>query len=314
MKFTRQLALRAALPLAALGAIMFAITVIQRPEPAVGAPTIAPPSPSAKLSSAVAAVGLVEPSSQVIAIGAELSGIVREVLVVPGQEVIEGAALFRLDQRALAAQIASARAALKVSEVEARDASARRSLFANVTDERAVSQDERDRARFGAERAMASKELAAAEVRRLETDLARLTVRAPIAGEILRVNIRPGEFAQAGTLARSLIVMGATDILHVRVQIDEEDMSRVVSGAPAEGALRGDATRKVPLRFVRFEPQAQAKQNLNGGAERVDTRVIESIYAFDPKVLPAIIGQQMDVFVTARPLAKVVAPQVGDPK
>lgn len=309
MKLTPRLAGRMALPIAAIGAIGFAVVTIQQPEPAVGAPAIAPPSPSASMTSSVAAVGLVEPSSEAIDVATELSGVVREVMVKPGQRVRRGDALFRLDARALEAQTASARASLNVALVEARDAAARLKLFDNISDPRAVSADERDRARFNAERAEASAALARAQLRQLETDLARLTVRAPISGEVLKVNVRPGEFAQAGLATESLIVMGATEALHVRVQIDEEDMARVAEGAVAEGALRGDATRKVALKFVRFEPQAQPKQNLNGGAERVDTRVVEAIYAFDPAALPAYVGQQMDVFVAARPVIGAGSPK-----
>jgi HlyD family secretion protein len=103
--------------------------------------------------------------------------------------------------------------------------------------------------------------------------------------------------------------MGTVDPLHVRVQIDEEDVGRIEPGAKAEASLRGDANKTIALRFVRFEPQAIAKTNLNGGAERVDTRVVEAIYAFDREDLMAFVGQQMDVFVTARPFAKASTPQ-----
>jgi HlyD family secretion protein len=136
------------------------------------------------------------------------------------------------------------------------------------------------------------------------TDLERLVVRAPIAGQILRLNVRVGEFASAGPLASPLIAMGAVDPLHVRVQIDEEDAARISSGAPAEATLRGDATTRIPLTFVRFEPQAIPKTNLNGGGERIDTRVVEAIYSFNRGELSAFVGQQMDVYVTARPIAR----------
>jgi hypothetical protein len=54
------------------------------------------------------------------------------------------------------------------------------------------------------------------------------------------------------------------------------------------------------LRFVRFEPYVVPKVNLtNGTAERVDTRVVEAIYALNPNI-PVRPGQQMDVFVQAR--------------
>ncbi|MCZ8132793.1 MAG: efflux RND transporter periplasmic adaptor subunit [Steroidobacteraceae bacterium] len=309
------LARRAVLPLAALGLIAFAFTVANRPEvdAAAATPAGAPASAAPGAGAVVAALGLVEPSSETIAVAAELPGIVREVYVTAGQDVAAGAPLFRLDTRAVEAQLAAARAALRVAEVEARDARARAELYTTITDARAVSADEKDRVRFAAERAQATVALRAAEVKQLETDLARLTVRSPLAGRVLRVNVRAGEFAPAGPSSEPLIALGDVTPLHVRVQIDEEDASRIEAGAAAEGALRGDNARRVALRFVRFEPQATPKRNLTGGAERIDTRVVEAIYAFEPTELRAFVGQQMDVFVEARPVTARVASAAGAP-
>lgn len=305
MKPSLKLAGRAALPVAAFGLIAFAISVAQRPavDAASAQPAAPPASASEAAGSVVAALGIVEPSSEVVAVAAELPGVVREVLVKPGDEVTRGQPLFRLDSRAIDAQLAAARASLQLARVEANDADARAQLFAAIGDSRAASADEKDRARFAAERARALVAVRAAEMRQLETERARLEVRAPLAGEVLRINIRVGEYAPAGQSAEPLIALGDTTPLHVRVQIDEEDAARIREGAAAEGALRGDGGKRATLRFVRFEPQAVPKRNLNGGAERVDTRVIEAIYAFEAQALPAFVGQQMDVFVTAAPLA-----------
>lgn len=302
MRLDMDLAKRAGLPLAAIGALGFAILVIDQPEAASSQPAIPPPSASEALGASVAAVGIIEPSSETIDIATELSGVVRQVYVRPGENVDAGAALFRLDTRAIEAELNAARASLAVAQIAARDARAQLALYDNLPDPRAASANERDRARFAADRADADAGLARARVRQLEVDLARHTTRAPIAGEVLRVNVRPGEFAQAGLSNEALMALGATQTLHVRVQIDEEDFGRIAEAAAAEGALRGDARRRVPLTFVRIEPQARPKTNLNGGAERVDTRVVEAIYAFDPSALDALVGQQMDVFVSARPL------------
>lgn len=302
MRIDMDLLKRAGLPIAAIGALGFAILVIDQPEAATSAPALPPPSAPADMSASVAAVGVVEPSSEIIEIATELSGVVREVYVTPGEQVAAGAPLFRLDSRATEAELASARASLSIADIAARDARARIALFDNLPDPRAASADERDRARFAAERAEADRRLALARVRQLEVEIARLTTRAPIEGEVLRINVRPGEFAQSGASVEPLVALGATETLHVRVQIDEEDVGRIGDGARAEAALRGNASQRVSLTFVRLEPQARPKTNLNGGAERVDTRVIEAIYAFDPDDLRALVGQQMDVFVAARPL------------
>jgi HlyD family secretion protein len=45
------------------------------------------------------------------------------------------------------------------------------------------------------ESAKAAVTAAEAEVKAMQSSIERLTVRAPIAGEVLQVNIRPGEYA-----------------------------------------------------------------------------------------------------------------------
>ena len=89
---------------------------------------------------------------------------------------------------------------------------------------------------------MAKAEVAAAEaqVKATETDIERLTIRALVPGQILQVNIRPGEFAPAGVLQAPLMMLGNVDRLHVRVDIDENDAWRVRRDAPAVAFVRGN--------------------------------------------------------------------------
>jgi HlyD family secretion protein len=42
--------------------------------------------------------------------------------------------------------------------------------------------------------------------------------------------------------------------------------------------------------------------------ERVDTRVLQTIYSFDQAALPVYVGQQMDVFIQAPPLDSLGVP------
>ena len=49
---------------------------------------------------------------------------------------------------------------------------------------------------------------AEAQVHRVEADLERLTMHAPIDGEILQLNVRAGEYAPVGQLPNPLLVMG----------------------------------------------------------------------------------------------------------
>jgi HlyD family secretion protein len=136
------------------------------------------------------------------------------------------------------------------------------------------------------------------EVNGVELD--RSTVKAPIAGTVLQVRLRPGEFiSQVGGPA--VLTMGATKPLHVRADVDEHEAWRVRAGAGAEAQVRGNTKLKLPLKFVRFEPLVVPKKSLTGDAtERVDTRVLQVIYAVESSPdFPLFVGQQMDVFIQA---------------
>ena len=138
---------------------------------------------------------------------------------------------------------------------------------------------------------------AEAQVKQTRTDLDRRIVRAPIAATVIQVNLRPGEFV--GTPPNQpLIVLGDTDVLHVRVDIDENDIHRFHPGMKAVAKLRGDPSREFPMQFVRVEPYVVPKKALTGdNTERVDTRVLQVVYEIDPRNTPLFIGQQVDVFL-----------------
>jgi HlyD family secretion protein len=150
------------------------------------------------------------------------------------------------------------------------------------------------------------KDVAAAAVRQaeaqaaaVERDIERTNVKALVDGEVLQVNVHPGEFV--GTPhTEPLIVLGNVQKLHVRVDIDEHDIPRFVQGAPAQAVIKGDASTKYQLRFVRVEPYVIPKRSLTGqNTERVDTRVLQAIYALEPTDRPLYVGQQVEVYIDA---------------
>jgi HlyD family secretion protein len=300
---------RLTLPGISIGLFAFAVTAVIQPARTRADPPQRPPA--AASGNAVAGVGTVEPQSELIAVAVELPGVVRRVLVAPGDSVVAGQPLFALDTRAAEAalaaaraDVASARAALRQAEVALADERARQGLFEAVQDPDALSADELQRRRFGTRRAAAAVNqaragVAAAEaaVRVRATDLARLTIRAPIAGRIYQVNVRPGQYAPVEQGDEPLLAMGADTRLHVRAEFDEADAPRLRGAGQAYGVLRGHPGRRIPLQLERVEPQVTEKRALSGGSERVDTRVVEVVYSFDPAAVPSWLGQRMDVFV-----------------
>jgi multidrug resistance efflux pump len=223
-------------------------------------------------------------------------------------------------------EIPPAEARVKEAEAQLADAEVQLRLMESVRDKRAIRVEDLERRRSAVEIAAArldeaktalrlldagtwSKDIqvakaevnqAAAQIDRVRADLYRLTVVAPIAGEILQCKVRAGEYAAAGPLAQPLILLGSVDHLNVRADVDERDAPRVAADAPVVASIRGDAGKTFPLTFVRFEPYVVPKKNLtNGATERVDTRVLQVIYALD-KGAPVLPGQQMDVLIAAR--------------
>lgn len=314
---------RKVLPVLALVGILLGVIYIaaSMPDRSTSEPAEQPPKPAGELAGSprVAGTGLVEPASEIIDIGSALSGLVTAVRVEPGDRVAAGDTLFTVDGRAARAQLREAEAAIREAKAAITEASAARAtareqlaLYRSIADPAAVSRSEVIRAE-GDEAAatgrleLARARLAAAEARAasVRTELDRLRVRAPMAGEILAVNIRPGEFVatQGGGSSVPFIQMGQTDPLHVRVDIDENEAARVEVGAPAIVSPRGAAEIRVRAEFVRAEPQVVPKRQLtNSAAERVDVRVLQLIFALPPEVRESEafrVGQQVDAFIPA---------------
>lgn len=141
---------------------------------------------------------------------------------------------------------------------------------------------------------------AQARVDQLKTEIDRAVVAAPVDGVVLQVNVRPGE--RIGELeTKPLMVLGETRTCHVRVDVDERDLPRFRPGADAAAYPRGETSHELALRFVRVEPMAIPKRALTGeNTERVDTRVLQVIYAIESRSLPVYVGQQVDVFIRSQ--------------
>jgi HlyD family secretion protein len=299
--------------LAAAGFLFAAFTVINSNQPTPVAKPVTEPA-SAPFKAFIAGAGIIEAQSRNIDIGTPLAGIVKTVAVKVGDQVKAGDPLFYLDDRdtraTLAikmADLAKARADVSIAKATFADAKSLSDLAEAVTDRRAISSEELLRrrnamliAKARLESAQALVQQAEANLADTETTLSRLIVRAPIAGEVLQVNIRPGEFAQAGFLNTPLLVLGNLDQLHVRVDIDENDAWRFDKNSKAVAFLRGNRRFKTDLILAYVEPYVVPKKSLTGDSnERVDTRVLQVIYSFERDHLPFYVGQQLDVFIEA---------------
>jgi multidrug efflux pump subunit AcrA (membrane-fusion protein) len=150
----------------------------------------------------------------------------------------------------------------------------------------------------------AESELAGTEAELAQATTARdlLIVRAPIDGTVLKLDARPGEYKAAGPNASALLRLGDLSTLHVRTDIDELDSWRFDTSGEAVASIRGGSRLQVPLRFVRIVPDIAPKRTLTGeNSERIDTRVMQVIYALENP--PAFVqpGMLVDVAAAAKP-------------
>jgi multidrug resistance efflux pump len=330
-----------------------------RTQPALGYTT--PP-----FSSYIFGPGIVEASTENIAIGTPVSGIVTGVYVKWGDLVSRGDALFKIDSRDLEAQLlpvtakvdeaegllppAAAKvkeieaqfpaATAKVKEAEANLAKVENRLKVGEGLEPGVSISSEDLAnrRFDVDTGRAALASAQAQVEQIKPQIASAegqvqqvktqiasaraqveqikaqieirTVRAPVSGRILQLTTRLGEYAQSGSLATPLVLLGNDTTLHVRVDIDENDAWRFRPCAAAVASLRGNPEIKTSLQYVRTDPDVIPKTLLTGDTtQRTDTRVLQVIYSFNPASLPLYVGQLMDVFIEAPQLGETTSGQ-----
>lgn len=292
-----------------VGAILFTFTKGNPPPPP---PNNLVSPPEKPFERAVSGTGLVEASSRNIDVGVFVSGIVATLNVNEGDKVKAGDILLTIDKRAAESdlamkkqELASAIANQTAAKAQVDSESDLYKRYYELKGGVGISVNEQERQKFTTRRARAQWQQAVENVKTAEAAinsakvfLEKHTVRAPIDGEVLKVRTTAGEFVNAGASAAPIVV-GKTDPLHLRVQIDENDLWRFNGKAEATAFLRSNKERKYQLKFVRVEPLVLPKSQLSGdAAEKVDTRIMEVVYEIIPiEDAPLYVGQQLDVFV-----------------
>ncbi len=289
------------------------------------------PPPRSTFETTVAASGIIEAVNENVRIAPPVAGLITKVFVAVGDRVKDGDPLLQIDDRDLQAQLLSREAAIppvqaQIEEQRYRigDLETQLKRLRAIHDRRAVSEDDLKRTWYALE--MAKHALSRHEAtlkhtiaQRDETKLLRdrLTVRASRAGTILQVNTRAGEYAMPGAV-EPLLLLGDTQQLQVRADVDEVNAPLVAPKAPGIAYLKGNTRHAIPLSFVRIEPYVVPKKSLTGdNTERVDTRVLQIIYRFDRPAFPVYAGQQLDVFIQRDPATvreTTAAPSVEQPK
>lgn len=286
-------------------------------------PALPPPTEPARspYANSVAGTGIIEASRENVKIGAPKGGLVQKLFVEAGSKVKSGEPLLQLDNREtkaqstmMQAQLTAMRASLESEKVLLADAQDQFDRTESLAKQNVASVDERTRKQFSLQSMQARVAKIAADIKAAEaqfelaqTTLEVLTVRAPRDGTILQLNVREGEYAGT-TPTEPMMILGETERLQIRTDVDEQNAPLVAPNQPAVAFLKGDTQSPIPLRFVRIEPYVVPKRSLTGDStERVDTRVLQIIFEFERPATPVYVGQQMDVFIQRAPNVTPVA-------
>jgi RND family efflux transporter MFP subunit len=216
--------------LAVVGAALLGTTVLQARGPAAGAPAPTPPSPSLAARGPVAAEGRVVayPGAEV-KVGFERVGRLVRVAVQEGQAVKKGELLAEFESDELRASLAEARARVAEADAEERLAVLNVERQQKLVAQGVVAVHDRDQATRDIDIARARKETAKATVTRIEAQLRKSYVLAPIAGHVIARRVDAGQTVEAGDPAFTLADLGR---VRIEGEAHEADAGGIALGAP----------------------------------------------------------------------------------
>lgn len=305
---------------------------------------------SADLAYVVAGPGMIEPVSENIKVGSEMSGKLKSVNVEEGDSIRAGQVLAVLENDDYRAELASSAA-----EVQAKEATLRKVVNGSRAQERSealagvrafeavvknaqaelqrrqelydsgvISREELDHYtreydvakeeyqeksdRYSLVNAATREEdvaFARADVQLAQAHLAeaqarydKTFIKSPINGIVLRKHHRNGEsVSNSATTPDPVLTIGNTEMLRVRVDIDESDVNKVRMGQKAWVTADAFGKQKFSGHVVRIGELLGPKTiRTDEPTERVDRKFLELLVELDPAAnLP--VGLRVDTFI-----------------
>ncbi len=266
---------------AAAAALTFSVAAVTQSQPQNERRTPPGDMVVSPYDSAIAASGVIEPSSRTLTITPDTDGIINAIMVEPGQKVTAGAALFSLDDRLHRAAVeqAMAAAARALAEIDVRQADARAAAAAAEAARSRASHLQTTVERY---RPIASEAMSAEDFDKLVSD-------AEAAAFAFRQALHAADAADAAAAAAK----EDAALAQAALAAAQVDLERTVMRAPIDATVLGvdarigeavrPADRAVPFVSIgdidtlharveidetqthRFHPNASASAYLRGG-------------------------------------------------
>lgn len=250
------------LTLALLVGAAWSYAARERPRPVATAP-----ARIGDIELSVLATGTLEPVQQV-SVGAQVSGQIKSLAVVLGQQVKKGDLVAEIDSLPQRNALRQAEAGVTNLQAQrsARQAALAQARLAFKRQEQMLAQDATSREAF--ETAQTTLESAEAEVAALAAQLAQAKVAAdtarlnlgytritaPIDGKVVAIVTLEGQTVNASQSAPTIVVLARLDTLTVKAEISEADVAKVQPGQPVYFTTLGDPGRRYQATLRQVEP------------------------------------------------------------
>lgn len=275
---------------AVLGATAYQARGLGRPEQAPA------PTPTARPS--VAAEGRVVTYDGAEAIvSAERGGRLLRVLVAENDRVKKGDLLAEIESAEIAAALEEARAAVRQAEAELALASVAAARRRELAREGIAATHDLDVAEADLATRKAQRETASAAVQRLEAQLSKSRILAPLDGVVVARHVQPGERVESGQRA---FVVANLSRLRVAGEADEADSGALSVGAPVVVTSDAYPGRRFAGRVETIADAVTVRRlKSDDPARPTDARVIGVKVAFDGPT-PLKLGTTVELRIEAR--------------
>jgi len=202
--------------------------------------------------------GVLTPRNQV-SVNPDLTGYrVAKLFVEEGDWVKAGQPLAQMDGSILMAQLdqEAALAAEQRATADQRDKEAQR--VAGLDDQGVIAEEQLQARRFAALSARAGANAAGAALKEMQTRLAHLTIRAPVAGQIIQRNVNLGDISGGGSTP--WFVMAQDGQIELYADVAEGDFEQMRPGVRARVTLADQTTADGVVRLV--SPRVDATTRL----------------------------------------------------
>ncbi len=270
-----------------------------------------------RAAGAIAGQGIIEPRDREVKVGAPVGGVIAHLFVKEGDRVRAGQPLVELqddvektavevalaqlekakagqrleEQRALAADAASAEAKARLSAISAQRTRA-------LMEKGAATVDDDDKASYQARIDQAASEgfearavqarsgwrldvaVSQAQLDQARAQLDRLTIRSPLDGTVLQLVVREGEYYSVAS--SQLATVGDLTKIRARLDVDERDIASVRLGQRGYVTAEAFGARRFPGTVVDIARRMGRKnQRTDEPTERIDTKIREVVLELD---------------------------------